>query len=300
MSAPLIEAVSSYIDANGGGEGLFGTPIPDLNFIRLRRETMPNHMIYKPSLCITVQGVKEVAFGEQSFEYGGMQSLVVKVEMPALSRVKQASATEPYLGIVIDFDVSIMHEVLGQLEAPPKPADEAGRGVFITEIEGPLADCVLRLVRMLGTPKAIPVLYPSIMREICFWLLTGENGGEVCKLAWPDSHTKRIAQSIFLLRGNYDQPVRIEQLAEAARMSQSTFHQHFKALTSMTPLQYQKQLRLIEARRLMVAHAANVSDAAYQVGYESVSQFSREYSRMFGTPPKRDVTELKGSAAERV
>ncbi len=297
MSAPLIEAVSSYIDANGGGEGLFSTPIPDVNFIRSRRETVPNPMIYKPSLCFTVQGTKDVAFGTQSFTYGGMQSLVVSVEMPALGRVKQASASQPYLGITIDLDAGLMHEVLEQLDTPPKPTGDADLGVFVVEIEGPLADCVLRVVRLLGTPKAIPILYPSIAREICFWLLMGENGGEVCKLALPDSYTQRIARSISLLRDNYAQPVRIEQLAEAARMSPSTFHQHFKALTSMTPLQYQKQLRLIEARRLMVAHAANVSDAAYHVGYESVSQFSREYSRMFGTPPKRDVTELKAAFA---
>ncbi len=297
MSTLMIEAVSRFMDANGGGEGLFSTPISGVNLIRARRETVPNHMIYNPSLCITVQGVKDVVFGAQSFEYGGMQALVVSLQMPALGRVKQASASEPYLGITIDLDVGILREVMEQLDVPPKPTGETGLGVFLIDVEGPLADCVLRLVRMSETPKAIPVLHPLIMREICFWLLTGESGNEVCKLAMPDSHAQRVATSIFMLRDNYAQPIRIEQLAEAAHMSPSSFHQHFKALTSTTPLQYQKQLRLIEARRLMLTEAANVETAAYQVGYESPSQFSREYSRMFGTPPKRDVTERKAEFA---
>jgi transcriptional regulator GlxA family with amidase domain len=150
---------------------------------------------------------------------------------------------------------------------------------------------------MLGTPDAIPILYPSVMREICFWLLTGPNGGEVCKLALPTRHTRRMAEAIYFLRKNFVRPVRIEELAAAARMSPSSFHQHFKMLTSMTPLQYQKHLRLLEARRLMVAGGTSVTDTAYQVGYESASQFSREYARMFGLPPKRDATELKVRAA---
>jgi transcriptional regulator GlxA family with amidase domain len=153
-----------------------------------------------------------------------------------------------------------------------------------------------RLMRVLDTPKAIPVLYPAIMREICFWLLTGAHGGEVRKLGLPDSHTRRITDAIYLLRDNFARPIRVEELAAAARMSLSSFHQHFKTLTSMTPLQYQKQLRLLEARRLMTADGANVSSAAYRVGYESASQFSREYSRMFGAAPKRDAMELRASA----
>lgn len=297
MSLPLIEAVSNYIDSKEGGDGIFTTPIDGLGLFRSSQESVPNHMIYKPALCIVVQGGKQVLFGDRVFNFGEMQSLVVSIELPAFGRVTHASAERPYLGINIDLDVGIMREVMEQLDTPPEPSDESDLGVLVSDLDDPLADCVLRLIRMLRIPGAIPVLYPSIMREICFWLLTGPNGSNVCKLVLPESHTQRVARAIHLLRDRFTQPLRIEQLASAARMSPSSFHQHFKTLTSMTPLQYQKQLRLLEARRLMVSEAASVATAAYQVGYESVSQFSREYSRMFGTPPRRDVIELKSTFA---
>jgi AraC-like DNA-binding protein len=244
-----------------------------------------------------VQGAKQVTFGDDVFDYSEMQALVVSVELPAFSRVTRASRKEPFLGIALEFDIGVMRNVMEELEALPKPNPDVGLGVFVDDLNGPLADCLLRLVQMLSTPKAIPILYPLVMREICFWLLTGPNGGEVCKLALPSSHTRRVAKAIYLLRENFVRPVRIEQLAAAARMSPSSFHQHFKMLTSMTPLQYQKHLRLLEARRLMVTDGTNVTSAAYQVGYESASQFSREYVRLFGVPPKRDATELKERAA---
>jgi len=161
--------------------------------------------------------------------------------------------------------------------------------VFVGKVDDALADCILRLMRMLATPKAIPILDPSVMREVCYWLLSGPHGGEICKLALPDSNIERVVKAVTLLHANFAQTLRIEHLADVARMSPSSFHQHFKALTSMTPLQFQKQLRLLEARRLMVSEAANVADAAYRVGYESASQFSREYSRTFGIAPKQDV-----------
>jgi len=234
-----------------------------------------------------------VTLGDRVFDYTDMQALVVSVELPAFGRVTRASATAPYLGMTLEFDVGIMRDVMEQLDVPPKPTGEFGLGLFVNDLSEPLIDCILRLVRMLATPKAIPVLYPSVMREIYFWLLTGANGAELCRLALPNSHTQRIADAIYILRGNFSRSIRIEELATAAHMSASSFHQHFRTLTSMTPLQYQKQLRLLEARRLMVAEAANVTEAAYQVGYESVSQFSREYARTFGMPPKRDTTVLK-------
>jgi AraC-like DNA-binding protein len=297
MSSNLKEVVTRYIDANGGGDGVFHTAIDRLVLIRTSREELPNHIIYRPALCIVVQGAKQVTFGDDVFDYSEMQALVVSVELPAFSRITRASRKEPFLGIALEFDIGVMRNVMEELEALPKPNPDVGLGVFVDDLSGPLADCLLRLVQMLSTPKAIPILYPLVMREICFWLLTGPNGGEVCKLALPSSHTRRVAKAIYLLRENFVRPVRIEQLAAAARMSPSSFHQHFKMLTSMTPLQYQKHLRLLEARRLMVTDGTNVTSAAYQVGYESASQFSREYVRLFGVPPKRDATELKERAA---
>jgi AraC-like DNA-binding protein len=292
----LIEAVSSYIDANGGGHGLFVTPIEGLSFMRSNEATAPNHMIYRPALCLVIQGSKSVMLGNKILHYRPMQALVVSVELPAFGRVTGASTSEPYLGITVEFDVGVMREVMEQLDAPPKPSGSAGLGVFVSDFDGPLADCVLRLIRLLDTPNALAVLARSVLREICFWLLTGPHGGEVCKIARPDSHTQRVANAIYVLRDHFARAVRIEELAQAAQMSPSSFHQHFKTLTSMTPLQYQKQLRLLEARSLMTEHAAKVETAAYRVGYVSSSQFSREYSRMFGTPPKRDVAALKAVA----
>ena len=231
-------------------------------------------------------------------DYRAGQALVVSVEMPAFGTVAEASPTEPYLGIIIEFDLALMRDVMDNLDTlPGVSSDVVGRGVFVTDFDGPLADCALRMMRLLNTPQAIPVLYPAIMREICYWLLTGPHGGEVMKMTMAKSHTRRLISAIHLLRDHFSEPIRIEELALAAQMSPSALHRQFKSITSMTPLQYQKQLRLLEGRRLMVAEEANVETAAFQVGYESPSQFSREYSRMFGMSPRRNVASLKGVAA---
>ena len=297
MPSALANALTRYIDAHGGGEGVFGTAIDGLVLMRKIDSLLPSHAIYRPCLCVVVQGAKQVTLGDKSLHYDELQCLIISIDLPAIGRVTRASAAEPYLAIALEFDVQVMREVMEELDSPPQPTDGVGAAIFVDTMVPPLTDCMLRLMRMLETPQATPVLYPAIMREICFWLLTGANGGEVCKLALPNSHTRRIADAIRLLRDNFARPVRVEELAEVARMSVSSFHQHFKTLTSMTPLQYQKQLRLLEARRLMTADGANVSAAAYRVGYESASQFSREYSRMFGAAPKRDAMEWQAEPA---
>ncbi|WPB74312.1 AraC family transcriptional regulator [Archangium violaceum] len=305
MSSALKTALKQYIAASGGGDGVFSTPIDGLALMKTSREVLPHHLVYKPALCIAVQGSKQVSMGNRVFDYTEMQALVVGMELPAFGRVTRASATEPYLGMTVEFDVDVMREVMEQLdarlEAPPQPEGDSGSAVFVEELTEPLVDCLSRLVRMLATPMALPILQPSLMREICFWLLTGPHGGEFRKLALPNGHMQRIADAIYILRRNFSRPIRIKELAAAARMSESSFHQHFRGLMSMTPLQYQKQLRLLEARRLLVAEDANVMQAALQVGYESASQFSREYTRMFGTPPKRDTMKaLQRSRARDV
>lgn len=289
MPSPLLAAVTAYIEEQGGGEGLFPTPIHGFNIVRSFQPMMPMRALYRPSLCVVLQGAKEIHFGEKRLGYGALECLVVSIALPATGRILQAGPDAPYIGVTVDFDVSTIREVLDQLDEPPAPTTSSSPCVFVGRVDEPLSDCLLRLTRISQTPKAIPILYPSVLREICYWLLTGPHGGELCKLALPESNVKRVAKAITLLHTNFTRSLRIEQLADAARMSQSSFHQHFKALTSMTPLQFQKQLRLIEARRLMVSEAASVTEAAYQVGYESPSQFSREYCRMFGLAPKQDV-----------
>ncbi|WP_454732252.1 MULTISPECIES: AraC family transcriptional regulator N-terminal domain-containing protein [Cupriavidus] len=292
----LLDAVTRYTDAQTGASP-FATAIDGLTILRSNREKPPSLLIFKPALCIVVQGAKWTTFGDKRFDYRAGQALIVSVEAPAFGRVVEASPDKPYLGVAIEFDLAIMRDVMEALDAPPQASGEARSGVFVTDFDGPLADCALRMVRLLATPRAIPMLHPLLMREISYWLLTGPHGGEIARLALANSHAQRVIGAIHALRERFAQPVRIEELALTAQMSPSAFHRQFKALTSMTPLQYQKQLRLLEARRLMAADAANVETAAFQVGYESPSQFSREYARMFGSPPRRDVAALREEVA---
>ena len=293
MSNALIEAVKRYTDEQAGKGSPFITAIDGMAILRADYEKPASHLIMKPALCVVVQGTKWTTFGDRRYDYPAGRALVVSVEMPAFSRVVEASPAEPFLAIVIQFDLAVMRDVMERLEAPPELEDNLGRGVFVTDFDGPLADCVLRMVRLLDTPQAIPILAPMIMREICYWLLTGPHGGEVAKVVLANSHAQRVVTAIHTLRDQFAETIRIEDLAAVAQMSPSAFHRQFKALTSMTPLQYQKQLRLLEARHLMVTGDANAEVAAYQVGYESASQFSREYARMFGAPPRRDIATLK-------
>ncbi|MDX6804878.1 AraC family transcriptional regulator [Terrihabitans rhizophilus] len=288
--SPILTAVNAYIESQGGGEGLFPTPIEGFNIVRLCQAILPMRGIYRPSLCVVLQGAKELRIGEDVLEYGIMECLVVTMELPARGQVVQASQTTPYIGVTLEFDVAMMREVIEQMDAPGAvPASDLGPGLFVGKVDESLAGCFERIVRMLGQPKSIPILYPVVMREIYYWLLSSPNGHQLRKLALPGSNIERIVKAIALLHTRFAQTLSGEQLAEAAQMSTSSFHQHFKALTKMTPLQFQKQLRLLEARRLMVSEAAKVADAAYKVGYESPSQFSREYTRTFGMAPKQDV-----------
>lgn len=287
------ELVSTLLRLTASGSSPFVTAIDGLTLLRSDHEKRPNHLIFKPALCIVVQGAKWAIFGRRRLDYGAGQALVVTAELPAFGRVAVASPTEPYLGIIVEFDLAIMREVLDSLEQPPAVEEGARPAVVVTDFDGPLAEATLRLVRLLDTPKAIPLLRPGIMREISYWLLTGPHGGQVIRMTLANSHERRVIRAIHTLRGHFAEPIRIEDLAQVARMSPSVFHRHFKAVTALTPLQYQKRLRLIEARRLMAFDDANVETAAFAVGYESPSQFSREYSRMFGTPPRRDVETLR-------
>jgi AraC-like DNA-binding protein len=249
-------------------------------------------------MCIVAQGEKWASFGETRFEYRAGEALIVGVEAPSVGRVSGASPERPCLVLVFELDLDIMRSVAAELSPPPKASSDIGRGVLVTDFLGPLADCALRLVKLLDTPGAVSTLYPLIMREICYWLLTGPHGEDVARMALTSTPSNGVLNAMRWLRENLAEPIRVEELATIAQMSPSSFHRYFRALTSLSPLQYQKQLRLLEARRLMVSRGANVETAAFQVGYESPSQFSREYSRMFGEPPKRNVKRLEHGVDE--
>lgn len=292
----LAEALTHYTDRQVG-QSPFITAIEGLTILRSDHERAPTHTIIRPALCVVAQGEKWSTFGKQRFEYKAGQALVVGIEMPSVGRIVAASPREPFLGTVIEFTPAIMRDVMEHMDAPLKTNGTVGRGVFVTDFEGPLADCVLRLIRLLDTPDAIPALHPLIMREICYWLLAGPRGGDIAGMTLANSYAQRVIGAIHCLRARFTEAIRIDELAAIAQMSPSAFHRQFKALTSITPLQYQKQLRLLEARRLIVSKDVNIETAAFEVGYESPSQFSREYSRMFGAPPRRDIRKLGGAPA---
>ncbi|WP_165184676.1 AraC family transcriptional regulator [Caulobacter soli] len=294
MVSPLAEALLRYTERQGG-ESLFSTPIDGLAIMRSDHPKPASHLLLRPAVCLVAQGAKWGSFGGNRLEYRAGQALVIGVETPSIGKVFEARPGEPCLVLMFELDFAIMRSVAEDLPTPPIPSGQAGLGVFVSNFDGPLADCALRLVRLLDTPQAIPALHPGIIREICYWLLTGPHGGEIARLALRTSPSQHVIEAMHSLRGRFRETVRIEDLAAIAHMSPSAFHRHFKALTASTPLQYQKQLRLLEARRLMVSCGLNVEAAAFEVGYESPSQFSREYARMFGAPPKRDLTRLRST-----
>ena len=292
MPEKLAEALLRYADTQPGASP-FVTAIDGMAIMRSDHPKPPTHMLFRPAMCIVAQGVKWATFGDNRLEYRAGQALVIGVETPSIGRVLSASPGEPCLVLAFELDLAIMRSVAEGLDSPPMASGEPGRGVFVTDFQGPLADCALRLVRLLDTPRAIPTLHPVIMREICYWLLTGPHGGDIARLSLANSPSRPVLNALHSLRSRFRDAVRIEELAAIAHMSPSAFHRHFKALTAQTPLQYQKQLRLLEARRLLISSAVNVEAAAFEVGYESPSQFSREYARMFGVPPKRDARHMQ-------
>lgn len=301
-SSPLAAAITRHTDnpdSGTHGDGFYATAIAPLTLMRLGRQTIESYSLYKPALCVTVQGAKQVMLGDSVFDYGAMQYLAVSVDLPILGRVTQASDAAPFLALIIDIDIAMLQDVMRQTDHPADLANlanlanladggKAAPGVFIGTFDEHATACALKLMALLEQPKAIPVLANSVLRELYYWLLCGPQGALLRRLGAPDSHVQRIARAIALMRREFASSLGIDRLATLAGMSASSFHAHFKTVTSVTPLQYQKQLRLLQARRLIATHAANASQAAYQVGYESASQFSREYTRMFGAPPSRD------------
>ena len=231
-------------------------------------------------------------FGAKLHRYCAGQGLVVTAEMPERGTVCAASKERPYLGLVLELNLQTLQELVEERSAEERThATRKVAGPFTLELNNQLIDCALRTVRLFDMPNAIPVLYPGIMREICYWLLKGAGGDQLQRIMiMTNGQDRRVMQAIQHLRDRFRKPIHIEELSKAACMSPTTFHRQFRMITSMAPLQYQKQLRLFEARRLMISDHATVESAAIDVGYASVSQFSREYARTFGSPPRRDVS----------
>ncbi|WML55629.1 AraC family transcriptional regulator [Neobacillus sp. PS3-12] len=285
--------LTKIIERYTGRDGSHATDIPSLYFSRYSNDTGPNYGVYKPSLCIIVQGMKEVLLAQEPFRYGPADYLVASVKLPVTAQVTEASSNVPYLALKLEFTPSEILEVLRETEMGVEKKENATRGLFVSKIEPSLLDAVTRLARLLDNPKDIPVLAPLIMKEIIYRVLQGEYGRMLKQIAIEGSSANQISDVIEHIMNNYEKSFKIEELAEIANMSVSSLHRHFKEVTAMSPIQFQKQLRLQEARHLLLSESADAADVAFRVGYESPSQFSREYSRMFGLPPKEDVKSLR-------
>ncbi|MHC1481324.1 AraC family transcriptional regulator [Frateuria aurantia] len=283
----LAQAIEAYTQAHAGGH-FWMTAIDGLLLLRADQPRPPSHLMSQPALCVVAQGAKWTSFGTERHSYSAGEALVVTVEMPSVGRVYEASPGAPFLGAVIQFSPVVMREIGEQLKLPAGSSREPG-GATVMDMDPELTDCVLRMVRLLGQPSAIPILAPLLMREFSYRLLVGPQGGRVADLALGHDRRRGIMQALATLRQQFAQPLRIAELAEIAGVSPSAFHRQFKAMTSLTPIQYQKQLRLLEARRLILGASGKVELAAYATGYESASQFSREYTRMFGCSPRQDL-----------
>lgn len=286
MKSELLDTVLRHADHLADRDGVAPTPIPGLVAIRATERSALSYQIARPLACLVLQGRKQVAMGSQSFTFAAGDSLLVMADVPTVSQVTQASAAAPYCSLVLDLDPAVIAGLSTEMAA----LDDDGQAPVRAEpTDAHLHDTALRLMRLLARPASIPVLKDALVREFHYWLLLGRHGAAIRRLGLPDSHVRRVARAVAVLRRDYARRLPVEQLAELAGMSPSSFHHHFRAVTSLTPLQFQKQLRLIEARRLMLADGASASLAAHTVGYESVQQFTREYGRMFGMPPVREV-----------
>lgn len=271
-------------------------PQTDIPALRLRRFEAPTEKasyLHEPSICVIAQGSKRVLLGEEAYEYDSRHFLLTSVDVPVIAQVLEASAEKPYLSLMLKLDQGAITQLMVDSNLPAPRTKQASRGMAIGEVTPLLVNSFIRLIDLLDDPADIPILAPLVQREIIYRLLVGDQGRRLRQIASAGSHSQQIARAINWLKGNYTQPLRIEDLAADTGMSTSTFHHHFRALTAMSPLQFQKRLRLMEARRLMLTENFDASAAAYQVGYESPSQFNREYGRMFGAPPLRDIKNLR-------
>jgi AraC-like DNA-binding protein len=272
------------------------TAVPGLSLSRRDEPTQPKGHMYEPIICLIAQGVKRVLLGDDTYVFDAHHFLITSLDLPTVVQIIKASREKPYLSLRMKLDQGEISHLMVDSNLPPPRAQESSRGMATGEVTVPLLTAFQRLIDLLAEPKDIPILAPIIKREIFYRLLVGDQGARLRQMASAGSQSHQVARAINWLKGNFTRALRIDDLATQVNMSTSTFHHHFRALTAMSPLQYQKWLRLNEARRLMLTERLDAATAAFQVGYESPSQFSREYNRFFGAPPLRDITSLRQKA----
>jgi AraC-like DNA-binding protein len=288
----LAERVARAVREDGALEAPGG-----LRLLRQSSPTPKDHGVSSPAFCVIAQGSKEVLLGDVCYRYDANRYLITAAALPTATRVTEASEERPYLGVVLRLDPALVGSVMVEA-GHPAPGDQAAVRAFdVSPLDAGLLDAVVRLVGLLDSPaEEARFLRPLVTREIIFRLLKGEQGGRLRQIAVLGGHTHRIARALERLREDFDRPLRIEDIARESGMSVSGFHHHFKAVTAMSPLQFQKRMRLQEARRLMLGEDLDASSAGHRVGYSDASHFTREYKRLFGSPPMRDVERLREGA----
>jgi AraC-like DNA-binding protein len=260
---------------------------------RLSKVDEARHVIYEPSFCFIVQGAKRMLLGEEVYRYDPQHYLVFAVDLPVVFHIEDASEEKPYFGFTLNLDPKLVASVIAESGIEIKKGDATAKGINVSPVDANLVDAALRLIRLLDTPREGEILLPLITREIVYHLLLRGEGARLSHTMASTGDTRRISRAIKQLRENFDEPLKIENIARELGMSVSGFHHHFKSVTAMSPLQYQKQVRLQEARRLMLGEDLDVANAGLRVGYEDPAYFSREYKKMFGEPPQRDIARLR-------
>ena len=296
----LKQAVAQYADHHANADGLAFTPIPGLRMMRVAAPAGPLHSIYRPLVCFILQGAKHMTVGLEAQVFSAGQSVIVAADMPVVGRIVEATAQTPYLAVAVELELATLRELSAHLgEAAPTPP--AGtRTLFVQDSDAATLDCARRLLALLDRPEAAPLLAPAIRRELHYWLLAGCHGPARRALSAPEGHAGRLARAIAVLRADYRARLPVQRLAAEAGMSQTAFHGHFRRMTGLTPGQYQKRLRLIEARRLMQDQGMAAGVAAFEVGYESPSQFTRDYGRLFGVSPAKDARRRRAGGSPRL
>jgi AraC-like DNA-binding protein len=291
--AALCAELAALLERRTGADGGHETAIPELTLWRFSNPTEPTPVLQQPAVYIVAQGRKQVTVGGETYVYDPSQYLAVSLELPAVGNVVEARPDAPYLCLTLRVDARELAALLVETERPIPRDDHDGRALFVSAVGAPLLDGLLRLVRLLDAPQDIPVLAPLIRRELHYRLLQGEQQGRLAEMAIGDGRLRRVAGAIAWIRTHYAEPLKVEALARRVNMSPSALHAHFSAVAGVSPIQYQKQLRLQEARSRLLSGGTTAEAVAYEVGYASASQFSREYARLFGQPPRRDADRMR-------
>ncbi|EGQ8004720.1 AraC family transcriptional regulator [Vibrio parahaemolyticus] len=287
------QKLAKLIDRWTGNANQYDTPISGLRFSRWTTPTPPTSYTHNPSICLIAQGRKRVLLGEESFIYDANHFLISFVDLPIIANIIEASEEQPYLGLIMELDLTEISQLIVDSELAFTQSKEAQKGIAVGELSESLLDAFVRLAELLDEGQNIKILAPIIKREIFYRLLMSEQGTRLHQIVTAGNHSHQIAKAIDWLKNNFVKPLSVGDLASYTGMSKSSFYTHFRSMTSMTPLQFQKKLRLSEARRLMLTENLDAMAATFKVGYESPSQFSREYSRLFGAPPSKDIKSLR-------